>query len=116
MTPEEIAHSDWVARYDASRPQLPRGVPSRQVDGAPGDEYATMPGFDRLVAVRRAGAWVGWVMVRHIPGLGQCSERQGALPPATTIPGCDNENCRACPRNVAEALRDGAVFVEGGWS
>lgn len=64
----------------------------------------------------RGGAWVGWVMVRHIPGLGQCSERPGALPPAETIPGCDNENCRKCPRNVAEAREVGAVFVDGGWS
>jgi hypothetical protein len=116
LTSEEREHRVRLAAYDAGRPTLPRGVPQRQVDGATGDEYAVMPGFNNLVAVRRAGAWVGWVMVRHVPGLGQCSLRQGALPPAETIPGCDNENCRSCPRNVAEAREAGAVFVDGGWS
>lgn len=116
LTDEEKTLREWLVWYAKTRPTLPRGVPSWQVDGAPGDEYAEMPGFARLAAVRRGGAWVGWVMVRHIPGLGQCSSREGALPPATIIPGCDDGNCPLCPDKVADARARGFVFIEGGWS
>lgn len=109
LTPEEALHRTWLVRYERTRPTLPRGVPGKQVDGAPGDEYAPMPGFTRIVAVRRAGEWVGWVMTRHVPGAGQCAAEERG------VPGCSDRNCPSCPDTVSDARRNGFTFLEAPW-
>lgn len=106
---EEANHRAWLAWYEKTRPVLPRGVPFQQVDGASGDEYAAMPGYTRLVAVRRGGAWMGWTQVRSIPGLA-CGRDPG------DGTGCVDRNCTVCPDTVQAAQARDFVFVDGGWS
>lgn len=106
---EERALCIWLDKYHASRPTFPRGVPSQQIDGAPGDEYAVMPEWQRIVAVRRRGRWAGWTEVRSIPGLA-CGRDSG------DGMGCADHNCSVCPDNVEAARARGFAFVDGGWS